>query len=493
MNQKLISNVLANIVQMFVSALLIFVLYRFISFKLGVGLLGVWSVVLASASTSKLADFGLTAGLTRFVARELARNDLYRAAKVVETTSVTIIIVSIIVLFSVYPVLIYFLKKIFIGKYLLEALGVLPLALISLWLSALSMVVQSALDGCQKMVSRAVIVTFGQFVMLFLSFLFVPKYGLEGLAYAQCMQSLFLSIVGWITLRFTLFNLSILPIQWDRLIFREMIAYCLTLQLGTALMLFFDPLTKCFMAKFGGPVSAGYFEIANQVVIRIRAVVVAANQAVVPVVTQLLESNNELLLKKFYLKNFRMLFVIVVTVFSIVFTTSNIIDLVVIGKDQPQFMFFLKISLIAWMINTISVPAYFMNMGTGYVYINTLSSIIMGTINFVLGVFLGTLYGAYGVMLAYFIALVFGSVYLLIAFQLKHDISLKLLMFREHLILISVSLFVLAFGLLRDHYFIDRQYDIPIILILCLNIIIAFWLHPVRLILVDRLKGVLIK
>lgn len=45
-----------------ISSVLIFVLYRYISTALGVDRLGVWSVVLAAASASRLADLGLNSG-----------------------------------------------------------------------------------------------------------------------------------------------------------------------------------------------------------------------------------------------------------------------------------------------------------------------------------------------------------------------------------------------------------------------------------------------
>ena len=56
MSRSLSSNAIANIVQALAGAALLFVLYRYINATLGVERLGVWSVVLATASASRLAQ-----------------------------------------------------------------------------------------------------------------------------------------------------------------------------------------------------------------------------------------------------------------------------------------------------------------------------------------------------------------------------------------------------------------------------------------------------
>jgi O-antigen/teichoic acid export membrane protein len=75
MTRPLSSNAAANVLQALAGAALLFALYRYINTTLGVEQLGIWSVVLATASASRLADLGLSAGVTRFVARDRARGE----------------------------------------------------------------------------------------------------------------------------------------------------------------------------------------------------------------------------------------------------------------------------------------------------------------------------------------------------------------------------------------------------------------------------------
>lgn len=81
-DKRLSHNVAANVAQMLIGAALLFALYRYINDTLGAAALGVWSVVLATASASRLADLGLSASVTRFVARQhggLVVESFYRA------------------------------------------------------------------------------------------------------------------------------------------------------------------------------------------------------------------------------------------------------------------------------------------------------------------------------------------------------------------------------------------------------------------------------
>lgn len=138
-------NALANVIQALASTGLLFVLYRYINTTLGVEHLGVWSVVLATASASRLADLGLSAGVTRFVARDRARDDSVRVGHVLDTAVVTLAVSVTLVLPLVYPLINGLLPYLFDSKYLTVAQQILPYALLSLWLSIIAAVSQGGL------------------------------------------------------------------------------------------------------------------------------------------------------------------------------------------------------------------------------------------------------------------------------------------------------------------------------------------------------------
>jgi len=268
MRKRLVRNVVANLLQAVLGAGLLFALYRYINDTLGVEQLGVWSVVLAAASASRLADLGLSVGVTRFVARDRARDNARRAGKVLDTTALTLMVTVGLILPLAYPIIHGLLPYLFDDQYLQMSQQILPYALLSLWLTIIATVFQGGLDGCERMDLRSALVVSGQVLLLALAFWLVPQHGLIGLAWAQVGQGLFLVVAGRLMLVHTLNVLPIFPMRWRWQVLREMLGYGANVQAATVFMLLLDPVAKAMMAGLGGAAAAGYFEMASQVVQR---------------------------------------------------------------------------------------------------------------------------------------------------------------------------------------------------------------------------------
>ncbi len=445
MIKPLARNALANVLQTVTGAALLFALYRYINTTLGVEQLGVWSVVLATVSASRLADMGLSGGVIRFVARDRARGDFNRAGQVIDTAALSLMVTIGAVLPLIYPLLGELLPHLFEGNYLAQALAILPYALLSLWLTVVAAVFQGGLDGCQRMDLRAGLVVSGQALLLALAFWLVPQHGLIGLAWAQIGQSLFLVVIGRFLLRYALPTLPRLPQQWRKHVLREMLGYGANLQAATLFMLLVDPVANALMARFGGPAAAGYFAMANQVVIKVRSVIVTANHAVVPYIATLSEAEPGRL-DRFYRENMRVLAFVALPTFALLFAWAGLFSWLLTDGYQPEFVFFLGLVCLAWGINTFNAPAYFLNMGTGRVGWNTLSHLIMGVLNVSLGLLLGSLYGAHGVLYGYTIAMITASVVLIVSFHRQNPVNRRDAFSREHLGLLVACVMVVAFG-----------------------------------------------
>ncbi|NCC37591.1 MAG: lipopolysaccharide biosynthesis protein, partial [Chloroflexia bacterium] len=324
-------------------------------------------------------------------------------------------------------------------------MAILPYALVSLWLTVVAAVFQGGLDGCQRMDLRAGLVIAGQVLLLALAFWLVPQHGLVGLAWAQIGQAIFLAVIGRILLRYALPTLPRLPRQWRKHVLREMLGYGANLQAATLFMLLVDPVANALMARFGGPAAAGYFAMANQVVLKARSVIVAANQAIVPYIATLSESDSRRVDRP-YNENMRVLAFVTMPTFALLFAWAGLFSWLLTGADQPEFVFFLGVVSLAWVVNIFTGPAYFTNMGTGSVGWNTLSHLIMGVLNAGLGWLLGSAYGTQGVLYAYTIAMITASAVLIIVFQHQNRVSWHAGLSREHLGLLVASVSVVAFG-----------------------------------------------
>jgi O-antigen/teichoic acid export membrane protein len=478
---RLARNTIANVVQALAGAALLFGLYRYINATLGVEQLGVWSVVLATASASRLADLGLSAGVTRFVARDRARGDLARAGQVVDTALLTLMAVVGAALPLLYPLIAGLLPHLFDAEHLTGAMDILPYALASLWLTIVAAVFQGGLDGCQRMDLRAGLVVAGQIAMLASAIVLVPRFGLLGLAWAQIGQGLLLVISGRLVLRRALPALPCLPRKWSRPVLREMLGYGANVQAATVFMLLLDPVAKALMARFGGPAAAGYFEMANQVVIKVRSVIVMANQAIVPHAAALAETEPSRL-TRLYRENMRLLIFVTLPALALLIAWAGGFSWLLTGAYQPELVLLITLLSVAWGANIFAGPAYFTNMGTGQVGWNTLAHVLMGALNAGLGWLLGRNFGAHGVAFGYAIALIAGSAMLVGVYGYRHRVRCNVSSTVGHLPLLAACLTVAVFGWLIP---LRKVADEPILALIglflpLLVLGVPLWCHPVR-------------
>lgn len=434
MSGLLAKNATANIVQMVVSTLLVLALYKFISGKLGVDALGVWSVILASVSAARLSEFGLSASVTRFVALYLANGDRERIPELVATASITLVVGIALLLPVFYLTLVTALPYIFTGNYRDVAESILPYALLSFWLSTVSGVIFSTLDGLQRMVVRSYIFMAGQVVFTFLGILLVGYFDILGLAYAQIVQGIFLVAAGCFVLGRELRDFSIFRYRFSSKILREMLGYGVNVQAGVLFMSMLDPITKAFITRYDGPASAGYFEIANQVVSRARAFITSANQAVIPHIASI-DYRSVDFVPDFYAKNLQIVTYVALPLFGVLVSWSHILSYLILGDLNVEFIYIFLIVAAGWMVNLFSSPSYFINQGTGEVRLNTIAIGLMGILNIALGVLLGHFFGSLGVVVAYVLAISVGSVVLIQKTNHIYQYRLDFRGFREHLLL----------------------------------------------------------
>lgn len=489
-SRRLTTNALANVVQALGTAVLLFVLYRYVSMTLGVDQLGVWSVVMASASAARLADLGLGASVTRFVAQSRAQNEISRAAQVVETVVLTLAVLTGFAMLPLYAILVKVVPHLFDQGYLSLALEMLPYALASLWLTFIAAVFQGGLDGCQRMDFRAALLLSGQGLFLALSFLLVPKLGLLGLVWAQIGQGLFLTAAGYILLRHVLPELRGFPTRWNGHLLRSMLGYGVNVQGAAAFMLLLDPVTKALMSRFGGPTATGYFELANQIVIKARTLIVSANQAIVPYIATIADTDLARIGPTYRL-NMRILVFATLPALVLLFAGAPTFSWILIGSHETELIALIYLLALAWTGNLIAVPAYFVNLGTGHVGWNTLTHAIIGLLNITLALILGTSFGGQGVAYAYAIALVTGSYFLISGFHRIHRLEWRYAFAREHiwLVLACVPAGIVSWltPMLPKLAAPTANIFVPFALIAPLGF--AVWFHPVRRIIWRHLRN----
>lgn len=417
---KLLINSIAAIGQVLVVGILYFVLYRYLLDTIGIELLGVWSLIIASTSLALLANFGISTSIVKFVSTYFTRKDFDSLKKLIFTSSIFIIVtyslISMLILFLGGLILPHFIEK----KYIAIALEILPYSLISLIINALGGVVSSCLDGIQKNYIKSYIVSFSTLLLFGLSLLLTPKFGLKGLIFAQIIQAIVVLILSLYYLSKTIPGILTLRWNWCTILFKEIINYGLKMQALSFMQMSFEPITKALLSKYGGLASVGYYEMASRLVTQLRGLIVSANQVIVPVVAEAKETD-EKQIKELYIKTFSLILLFNVVLITGILIFTPAISYIWIGKLVPFFIFAAIVNSLSAFVNICSNPAYFSYLGEGKLNWLIYSYLVITVLNPVLGYVFGVNYGEYGVVVAWNASFLIGSLLVLFSY---HEINL---------------------------------------------------------------------
>ena len=212
--RQVIKNAGFSVAQVVFTAMILFVLYRYVLKTLGVEKLGIWSVVLATTSASRIGEIGLSGSVVKFVAKYTALADIEAVSRVIQTVTISIACLLGVLLLMIYPLLKWGLEHIMPVQAYREGLSLLPFAMFSLWITAIAGVFMSGLEGCQRYGRRSIIMIGSSAFYLFLVMKMVPVYGLKGMAYGQIIQAIGVLTISWTLLRWELKFLPLFPFQW---------------------------------------------------------------------------------------------------------------------------------------------------------------------------------------------------------------------------------------------------------------------------------------
>lgn len=484
MRRQIISNALTTFAQVIGSAATLFFLYRFLIRAVGLERLGIWSLVLATTSVVTLANQGYSTSIVKFVAKYAAREQPDEVSLLMQTAVVTIGLALAVVSAALYPVSKWILILVLPHKSLAEALAILPLALVSLWLTILEGVLQACLAGLQRITICNYLEFGGSVSYLGLAFLLVPGRGLLGLAYAQAIQSAAILVITWLLLRRQMKALPIVPHRWSRSLFSELAAYGLHFQLITSSQALREPVTKALLTKFGGLALTGLYDMAARCVVTLRELLVQSNQVLVPTISHLQERDPKSI-PAVYRESYRLIFFLAVPAFTSLAVVSPFISRVWIGRYEPVFVEFVAILCAGWIVNVLANPAYVMDLGTGSLLWVSVGCISTAVLNAVLGFLWGRRFGGPAVVATAAFSLAIGYLIVLAAYHLDNRVPFSHLLPKESGGILATSslgvLLVLPF--LRAtpaHANFSLLLKASAVTVLIALILITMWIHPMR-------------
>jgi O-antigen/teichoic acid export membrane protein len=303
---------------------------------------------------------------------------------------------------------------------------------------------------------------------------------------------------SWTVLRSQMVGLPFLPRRWNLSTFREILGYSALFQLNNLLLLLLDPLVKFTMTRFGGLSAIAYFDMANQLVQRLRQLPVAAAQVLVPAMTQAgIEGTAQV--RELYARGYRTIFAVAVPIFSFAAILVPTISSIWIGHEVPLFTGMMWICLAGWALSTVGAPAYFGNLGTGTLTSNAIGHTLTNLIAFLLGWVGGRELGAYGVCAGYALGVVAGALFVQLGFMRRLGLGLSTIVPPDSRWLLIQSLLAVALGLGADFAIVKSgilaeagpfPHALRIAVATSIFLVVAgasVWSHPVRRSVAGRL------
>jgi O-antigen/teichoic acid export membrane protein len=434
------SNAFYSMIQVTISGILLFILYKFLLRILGSEIFGLWALILGITSFSQIADFGFSASLTKFVAKYDALNDKVKINGIIQTVIISTAAISLVILAALYPLAKFILTRTVSSGLIGIANKVIPLSIVSFWFAIISNTIQSSLDGLQLIKLKNLIILVYYFLNCVFLLLASIKFGILGMAYAQIILNIIILILNWVFLRKNLKFLPKLPIVWQKESFKEIIGYSVTFQLSSVVRIFFEPIVKIFIARFNGLSLVSYFELASKLIIKLRQIIYSANYVLVPVFANLREKNPGKI-SNIFKKSYYVIFLLSILLFPSIILFSPLISRIWIGEFNKSFIIFLIFLSAAWFINTLNNPAYILNLGIGEVIWNLYSELAIMIINILLILLIGRSIGSYGVIISWSIALSVGSFLISIPAIFKKFIGIRELVEKKSMPVLLFSIF----------------------------------------------------
>ncbi len=493
--RQILINAIMSVMQIIIISAVLFILYKFLLHTIGIEELGIWSLILASTSVTQIASFGLSASVVKFVAKYIARGEEENVSGVIQTASLSVAAFVGLILLIGYPIAKWVLGLVIPNEFLPLALSILPYSFFALWIMIVTSIFQGGLDGYQRIDIRSLLLVGSAIINLLLCFILAPLYGLIGVAYARVIQNIIILISSWFLLKRYVHSLPFFPYKWKRSLFKEIIGYGINFQVINVLAMFYDPVTKVLLSKFGGLSMVGFYEMASRMIKQFRELIISANQVLVPAIADLKEKTPNKI-QSIYLTSYQLIFYLSIPLYSLIIAFTPIISKLWIGYYESIFVVFAILLAIGWLLNTLNAPAYFVYLGIGKLRWNMLSNFATALLNTGLGILLGIFFDGIGVVVAWVVSLALGSSIVYLSYHIKCKIPLlELLPKTSRLIMTTCLTGVIFFIILQnklDHSLNIIKSNIIIILSFSIVVFILLWLHPMRKRLIRWLENELL-
>lgn len=410
-----------------------FILTPIILRKIGTGGYGTWAVFVAISSMTSMADLGMVGTLSKHVAEHYARKDFEALDKLLSTGLAIFLLLALglAALLGLGSSLVPGI--LFRGSPLqgAELVVLLRYYLIVVSANILTLLFSSVTSGMQRLdltnwISTANIYC-GTLVSVTLLF---RGWGLHGLVCGQVCSSILALTMYIVTFRRLLPQVVISTRHVELGEAKRMFHFSLRLYLTQAAVAVHNQFEKFLLALFAGVAAAGWYDIASDVALKIRALISLVLGPVLPAASELDALNDTERLKDLYFRTQKYLAFLGVPVVCYVAAISKSFVELWIGPKLLFLGFPLAILLAINFYNLVTGPGFLILAGRGNLRPGMQSAMLGLTLNVVLSFGLIYRFGFAGAVLGTAISLVTASTYFLYLFHLDTKYSVARL-FRE--------------------------------------------------------------
>ena len=401
-------NVVFGIAEAAVTTICLFLLYRGLLNTLGRETLGIWSVTAAATGAASIVDIGIGRAVIRFIARSNDtpdRGSLYYGTAMLSAATFS----AGIALVMYWPIA-ALLRSTMSAPQADVAHGLLIGTLTAFWLQNVGSIQLGTLSGLQRADLRSVVVIISQLVFLVGALRASAATGVDGVAWAAAFKELTGLVIASLLLVKVEPALRLDRARFSVAHFREMLAYGCRVQITSFTVFLLEPTTRLLMARFGAIGLVPIYDLASKSAQAARQLIVTAGQSLVPAFAHLIEVNRSRSFDVYETANITTVLAAIITFSGLAICFPALAN-AILGEQHSPYGEIALLMFVAWLINLLTTPAYFLGLGAGVTRDLVAGHLIMGVGNFLLGAFLGCAFGGVGVVVATAMSLIAGSLF----------------------------------------------------------------------------------
>jgi O-antigen/teichoic acid export membrane protein len=420
LSAKILRSVLFGGLRSLIVAPVPFLLTPLILSKIGAEGYGTWAVFLAINGMTSLADLGLVGTLSKFVAEYYAHRDFAALNRLLNTGLVLFGALALVVVVLLCAGTSLVVRVLFRGSSVSgpQLSGFFRYFLIIIILNISILLFSSVTTGMQRLDLTNVMSAFNILCAAILNaILLVRGWGLRGLLYGQACAALLTLLSYLVLVRRLLPQVRLNPACIDLVEAKHIFGFSLRFYFTQAAVAVHNNVEKILLALFVGVSAAGWYDIANDVALKIRGAIGVMLGPIMPAASELgaLEDHRRLV-ELYYRAHKYLAFVGVPTVCYVGLVSSRFIQLW-IGPSFTMIASPLAILVFVNIFNLTSGPGFLILAGNGNLEAGMRSALAGVVLNVGLSLVLIYTYGFPGAVLGTSISLIFATGYFIYLFH----------------------------------------------------------------------------